>query len=161
MIWSKAMKYPVLIMGIIMFTLFISNGRTQNWWQKAKRRFIPSTCDSLLTRLNPKVPKSWKMSCPTIDLLILEYEHKKKSPIDEMRVEMYKKTANIIVQFSKMANPETLEDLQAFRLIIKTSRLEILSQTDGEAMIAFRKLEGKQKIAEHLKLTVKVKETIK
>ena len=161
MIWSKAMKYPVLMMGIIMFTLYVTDAKTQSWWEKAKRRFVPSTCDSLVTRMEDKVPKSWKMSCPTVNLLILEYKYESSENLNTVRIKMYKNIANILVQFAKLANPETLEDLKAFRLKMITDKIDIAAQTDGEAMIAFTKLKTQKQIAEHLKLTVKVKEQIK
>lgn len=161
MIWSKAMKYPVLMMGILMFSLYVSDAKTQSWWEKAKRRFVPSTCDSLLTRLEDKTPKEWKISCPTVDLLVLDYEYITEEPREVVRIKMYKNIANILVQFANLANPETLEDLRAFRLKINASKIAITAQTDGEAMLAYRKLKIREKIAEHLKLTVKVKEEIK
>ncbi len=161
MILSKTLKYPVLIMGIIMFSLFLADGKTKIWWEKTKRRFVPSTCDSLESRLKDKVPNNWEISCPTADLLNLEIDYPGNESLEIIRVKMYKSIANTLVQFSNMANPETLEYLKDFRLKMESDKVTIYSQTDGEAMLAFRKLKHKEKIAEHLKLTVKVKEEIK
>ncbi|MCT4641748.1 MAG: hypothetical protein N4A33_05570 [Bacteriovoracaceae bacterium] len=159
MLWSKAMRYPALTMGIIMFAIYISDAKTQTWWQKTKRRFIPSTCDSLLARMNDKAPKQWEMSCPGTEKLVLKYKLKElNKDRKETKAIMYKQIVNILVTFSQMANPETLNYLKQFRVIIKADFVSILAKTDGEAMVAFRKMKNKDEIAKHVKLSVKVKE---
>lgn len=161
MILSKTLKYPVLIVGIIMFSIFLADEKTKIWWEKTQRRFIPSTCDSLESRLKDKTPKEWTITCPTADLLLLEMNYDSSESLERVRIKMYKNIANTLVEFAKIANPETLEYLNTFRLIIDSNKVRILSETDGEAMLAFRTLKQKEKIAQHLKLTVKVKEEIK
>lgn len=161
MLWSKALKYPVLTAGLIMFFIFLQDGKTQSWWEKVTRRFVPSTCDSLVSRLESKVPKKWEMSCPTIHLLRLKYEFEETKDTQVMRKILYRQSANIIVKFSKMANLETLEDLKIFQLIMDAPKSQVVLETSGEAMLPFAKMTDKNKIAEHLKLAVKVKEITK
>lgn len=159
MIWQKVMKYPVLVMGIIMFLIFLNQETTKVWWAKVKRRYVPSTCDAVLSRVETKAPKEWKLECPGTQLLViqLEIDHPAKSS-QQLRVMMYKEVANNLTKLASYANIETLEYLKNIRLILKHKDLTIISQTDGQAVAQFKTLKQKQDILNHLSLTVKVRE---
>lgn len=160
MIFRKALKYPVLIIGIIFFTLYLLDPKTSEYWSKHSRRFIPSTCDALVDRAEPKADEDWSFSCPGTQLLIL------KIPVSEIkdekfpatRVRAYKLLANSLVKLSQISNPETMEFLQNIKVILEHSRLKVLAKTDGNAVNKFIGMTDQDKIAEHLKLTVKIKE---
>lgn len=160
MIWRKALKYPVLVIGIILFVLYLLDPKTSEYWSKQSRRFIPSTCDALVDRTEPRADKEWNFNCPGTQLLIIkipvELEGEEKFP--EIRKAMYKKLANSIVKLSQISNPETMEYLENIKIILEHPRLKILAKTDGNAVNKFLKITDKTKIAEHLKLTVKIKE---
>lgn len=162
MIWSKAMKYPVLIIGIILFIIFINEETTKKWWyQKVKRSRIPSTCDAVLDRVAPKAPKSWSLECPGTQLLVIDvkFETTAKSS-KEQRVIMYKELANNLSRLAKFSNIETLEFLKNIKLNMKHKDLEINSLTDGQAVAKFINLKRQEDILKHLQLTVKVSEKV-
>lgn len=162
MIWKKTLKYPVLVVGVILFALFLSDPKTAEWWEKSQRRFIPSTCDAVKDRVAPKAPESWSLSCPTIHLLVVNIEHNTAdSGLLVLRPQMYKHLANSLSALAKYSNIETLEFLKSVEIIIEHPRLSIRSKTDGEAVAQILKLKSQQEIAQHLKLTVKVKELVK
>ena len=160
MILRKALKYPVLIIGIVLFVLYLLDPKTSEYWSKQGRRFIPSTCDALVDRTEPKASDDWSFSCPGTQLLIL------KIPVEEIddekfpatRIRMYKFLANSLVKLSQISNPETMEYLQNIKVILEHPRLKILAKTDGNAVNKFINMNDQEKIAEHLKLTVRIKE---
>lgn len=160
MIWAKAMKYPVLIIGIILFAIFISQESTKKWWnQEVKRSRIPSTCDAVLDRVKPKSPSSWELECPGTQLLVINVNFETTANSHkEQRVMMYKEVANTLTKLAHYSNVETLEFLKHIKLILKHKNLEITSVTDGQAVAKFKYLKQKDQILQHLKLTVKVSE---
>lgn len=160
MIWKKALKYPVLIIGIVLFVLYLLDPKTSEYWSKHSRRFIPSTCDALVDRTEPKADDEWSFYCPGTQLLIIKIpttvSEDEKFP--ETRVRMYKQLANSLVKLAQISNPETMEHLQNIKVILEHPRLKILAKTDGNAINKFLGMSDQEKIAEHLKLTVKIKE---
>jgi hypothetical protein len=171
----NTMKYPVLVMGLIMFGIFLSQESTQKWWTKQMSRYKPSTCLAVKDRVAKKAPSSWSMECENTSFLRLTIDFNKelKNPKD-IRIVMYRELANIYAQFANNANIplkyvednkvkvyneiETLEHLQVIQIIMKSKKLEIISQSEGQAVAKFIGLKRKSDIAEHLKLTVKVSE---
>jgi hypothetical protein len=159
MIWRGAMKYPVLIMGIIMFILFISNEKTKIWWNQISMRYIPSTCKSIESRIKTKAPDHWKIYCSTTEDMVVKVKFKDKALDNKNTRSMYYRAlANELKTFALFANPETLVHLDSLKLYLKGKELRILAKTDGEALVRLREIKDKDIMAKHLKLTVKVKE---
>lgn len=153
------MKYPVLITGIIMFVIFVTDDKTKIWWNEISMRYIPSTCKSLESRLESKLPDYWKIRCATTEDMILRVKMQ-EDPLEASgaRPLYYRVLANELKSFALMTNPETLVHLDSLKLYLKGKHLKILAQTDGEALVQLRDIKDKERMAEHLRLTVKVKE---
>jgi len=160
MIWKNALKYPVLITGIIMFALFLSDPKTQEYWEKQKRKYIPSNCDAIVSRSAHKADKSWSFECPGTELLIVKipYEERDGDKFPQTRKKMYKTLANSLMTLSRITNPETMEKLKVLKVLIESDRLKIMGKTDGEAVVQYKDKKGHADFSEHLKLTVKIKE---
>ena len=160
MIWKNAMKYPVLVVGVILFGLFITDPKTRSYWTKQKRRFIPSTCDAVKDRIYPKVPDQWELKCPGTQLLVIDVDYDKEAT-KSLKRNMYRHLANSLMKVGQYSNLETLEYLKHIQMNIKHDKLEVHSITDGEAVAQLSKMKNKADIARHLKLTVKIKEITK
>lgn len=160
MIWRKALKYPVLIIGIVLFVLYLLDPKTSEYWSKHSRRFIPSTCDALVDRTEPRADDSWSFDCPGTQLLIIKIpvEEISEEKFPQTRVRIFKQLANSLVVLAQISNPETMEHLQNIKMLLEHPRLKVLAKTDGNAVNKLLELKDKEKIAEHLKLTVKIKE---
>lgn len=175
MLLKGIMKNPVLIMGIVLFGLFLSQATTKDWWTKQKRRFTPSTCDVIKDKVLKKSPDNWEIECPTTQLLILNIAFGKKAKdFKQQRIMMYRQLANNYTKFAQLANTrlyyvedgkrkhydeiESLERLQVIRINMRNELLEITSQSDGEAVSKFINIKRPEQIAQHLKLTVRVSE---
>lgn len=163
MFTKNAMKYPALVAGAIMFAIFVMDPKTKNWWNEdVKGRFIPSTCKALTERLESKVPSSWDMKCPGTSRLVLEVDFEEQFPNKQaLRTAIYRAMANNLKSFALMANPETLENLSKFEVMMIHDDMEVWGVTDGQAMVKLRDKKSQKTMAEHLELTVKVKEKIK
>lgn len=153
------MKYPVLIVGVVMFLIFLNDHKTKIWWNEISLRYIPSTCISLKDRISPKAPSHWTLKCSTTEDMILEVKFEKVANEDNnTRALYYRALANELKTFSLFANPETLTHLRSLKMILKGDRLSVIAQTDGEALVRLSQINDKDLLAQHLKLTVKVKE---
>jgi exosome complex RNA-binding protein Rrp4 len=160
MIWKNALKYPVLIIGIIMFSLFLSDEKTKIWWDKVNDRYIPSTCDALLSRVKSKLPSDWDMECENKDKFLIEAAFSKVfEDQNKTRSAMYMELANMLSLYSHYANPETLERLRNLTIFLNGKEFKIMAVTDGQAVVKIKAIKDKRKLLEHLKLTVKIKET--
>lgn len=158
MFGKSAMRYPMLVTGIIMFSIFILDSNTQNWWTSFQARYIPNTCRSLKDRVQSKLPKNWTIDCPGTSRLIISYEF--DPSIDGIkkenaRVLVYRDLANSLQKFSRVANPETLISLKVFEMSIVHKKLEVIAKTDGQALVKLAELTGQDEIAKHLHLTVR------
>jgi hypothetical protein len=169
------MKFPVLIMGLVMFGIFVSQDTTKIWWNKTKMRYIPSTCKSVQERVLKKAPSSWKLECSSTSFLVVTIQFNKEVKKENMlRVAMYRQIANLYKEFARYANIpleyteegkkkvyneiETLERLEKIQLNLEHPSLKITTQSDGQAVAKFLTLKRPEDIANHLKLTVKVGE---
>lgn len=162
MIWQQALKYPMLVIGIVLFSLFLMDEHTTKWWNSFSSRFIPSTCNAVKERVALKAPKNWSMQCPGTELLILTVNQNKQAPTTAMlRKYLYRELANTYVNFAKFSNPETLAQLQNLKINIQHPQMIIESKSDGEAVVQFIKMKNQNSIIRHLGATVKVKEIIK
>lgn len=162
MIWRKALKYPVLIIGIIFFGIYLSDVNTKNWWRKVTRRYKPSTCDVTLDRVQPKAPDNWSFECETLQLLIVTIDFKeRKGNKLSLRQEMYRELANGLVKLGNYSNLETMYFLKKIKMNIVHPGLEVHSLTTGKSIVDLVKLKDSKSIARHLKMTVKIKELSK
>lgn len=159
MIWRRALKYPVLIVGIILFAIYWNDPNTKEYWSKYNRRYIPSTCDAVKDRVEKKAPESWEMKCPTIQLLKIKIESQAKEDRPVLvRQAVYKELANSYSTLGRLSNPETLEYLKNIEVTIVNKYLSVKSKTDGKAVVEMLSKKNPKDIANHLRLTVKVKE---
>ncbi|MEX0797976.1 MAG: hypothetical protein WEB87_05010 [Bacteriovoracaceae bacterium] len=143
-----------------MFSIFIFDPNTERWWAKVQGRYIPSTCRALADRVEAKQPADWTIECPHTDRLVLTVSFDENyEDLARLRANIYRSMANNLKKFSRFANPETLQNLAVFEIFMVHDNIKVWGQTDGQAMVQLRNLKTKDKIAKHLELTVKVKET--
>lgn len=186
MIWKHAMKYPVLVVGIILFVLFLTNPKTKEYWGNHTKRFIPNTCEAVKDRfykfrnrtihqetdkLSKKEQKklhlllsnisAWELECPGTQLLKLTVMSRLPSLQKKtLKSSMLKELANTfyILGYEKNANHETLEKLKYVEVTLKHPMLTLHAKTDGLAVVEISRKKSPKDIAQHLKLTVKIKE---
>jgi hypothetical protein len=159
MIWKGTLKYPVLIIGIILFGLYLNDPKTKQFWSKYSGRYIPNTCRAVMDRVEVKAPDYWSFECPGTQLLKITIQSQNvetKQPL--IRQAIYKELANAYKTLGRFSNPETLEYLKNIEISVVHTRLSVKSKTDGQAVVQMISKVSPTEIANHLKLTVKVKE---
>lgn len=162
MIWKNALKYPVLIIGVVTFGIFLSSEYSKDWWRKVTRRYKPSTCDVTMDRVKPKAPSNWSFDCPTVQLLVVDIDFQEvKGNKLNLRQEMYRELANNLVKLGNWSNLETMHFLKKIKMNMKHPHLTVESMTNGSAIVDLVKLTDPKSIARHLKMTVKIKEVKK
>lgn len=162
MIWKNALKYPVLIVGIVLFAIFLSNPKTKDYWKKVQRRYKPSTCDAIVDKIISKVPKNWQLRCESVQLLILNIEHTKVLNNGlTLKQEMYRELANNLIRLGRLSNLETMSYLQVIQLNIHHPNLTVESVTNGKSLVEILSKKDPKAMARIIELTVKIKEIIK
>jgi hypothetical protein len=157
MIWQKIMKYPILMVGILMFTIFITNTETQKWLGKHFDRFKPSNCRVQLERVEDNMKYDWDVECHNEALKITQ-DYTLKDSKFTLKQQMYRQIANNYAHLAQLSNPETLELIQQVYIILKHPDLNISSESKGSEIIKFNDLKTQEDMMRHLKFTVKVKE---
>lgn len=158
MILKRTLKYPVLIVGLVLFWLFITDPATKKYFSQFNNR-APSTCRVVQDRVAPKMPSNWNLEClNTKELVVtIKSELMPKEP-KLLRSLLYKQLANSLQEFARYTNLETLEFLKIVRVNLKHENLDINAKTDGEALVQLLAKKDQSAVANHLKLTVRTKE---
>ncbi|MBT4791232.1 MAG: hypothetical protein HON90_06650 [Halobacteriovoraceae bacterium] len=163
MIWKKAMKYPVLVIGIILFGIYLNDSTIEKFWNRPVSRFIPNDCEAVRSRLKlSQETKDWELNCPGTQLLVIKIEASFPA-IDkqQLRVAMFKTLAKYYIKIGKLSNSETLHFLKNIKLTLTHPKITIYSKTDGQAVVELLRKKNTEEVMKHLKLTVQVKEVIK
>jgi hypothetical protein len=158
MIWQNIMKYPVLIMGVLMFAVFLLNENTQKWLGDHVYRFKPNDCRVQLDRVIDKNKLSWSSECKNNELWITHKVDVTDKDLNVVKGKIYRQLANDYAHLAQISNDETLERIQKVRIHIEHNQFKINSSSKGSDVIRLKKMKDQSQIARHLKFTVKVKE---
>ena len=157
MIWKNALKYPVLAVGVILFTLYITNPKTKEYWDNHAKKFVPNSCEAVKERILKKEAKRWKLECPGTVRLIVKVDLTKRAKKVNI-ITQYRELANTLVNIGKLANPETLSYLKVVEVYLRSDITEIKAVTNGQALVELAQKKSQDAIAKHLKMTVKTQE---
>tara|TARA_Y100000768_G_scaffold388880_1_gene388199 strand:+ start:3812 stop:4582 length:771 start_codon:yes stop_codon:yes gene_type:complete len=159
MIWKKALKYPILIIGVVWMAIYLSDAKTADFWTRFKYRFYPAAyvCDSIKSRITDKLESNWSLHCPHTTFLlaringedellkVLEnqgsqdpYTELRNLDLMRYRKILYSRVFDSIIKLITVADQDTLESLKEVKLNYKTSRLGVLVQSDGQALRTIR-----------------------
>ena len=149
----------MLIIGIVLFIIFLNSPTTKDYWRKHTQRFTPNACTAIESRISKKMPSNWDIECPGTVRLILNVEFNKQAKSQaETRTLLYRELANTYMLLAKISNPETMENIRVIEINLKHKSLGIHSESDGQAVVELKSKRTQRDIANHLKLTVKTKE---
>lgn len=159
MIWKKALKYPVLIIGVVWMAIYLSDAKTADFWTRFKYRFYPAAyvCDSIKTRITDKLESNWSLHCPHTTYLlaringedellkVLEnqgeddpFQALRNLKLDDYRRLMYSRVFASVIKLITVADQDTLESLSEVKINYKTSRRGVIVQSDGQALRIIR-----------------------
>ncbi len=129
---------------------------------------MATSCRAALVKLNRRIPSSWATRCEGNNMAVeipLTFKPDKKLSKKEadlrLRTFMYREMANDLVVVAKNSPSDNLERTDFIRLKMVHKKIEINALTEGRYLVKLATIKNKRLLAEHLKTTVNVKETIK
>ncbi len=156
------MKKPVLVMGIIMFSLFLYQVATkEKWGIFANEKLISNSCKGVLVRLQKKVPENWNVFCEGNNLAVEINEIAIPKKASNLRALMYRQLANHMAFVARTSTLDILEKVFFVRFHLVHPKLIIDAVTEGKFIVKLATLENPEHIMTHLKSTVQVKEKTK
>jgi hypothetical protein len=162
MLWNSLMKKPVLMIGIIMFLLFLYQvGSKEKWGIFANPKLIPTSCRAVIVRLEKRIPDNWKIYCEGNNLAVEIKELAIPEDVENIKPLLYRQLANHMAFLARNSTVDILEKVFFVRFHLEHSKLVIDAVTEGKFIVKLSTLESSEHIMTHLKSTVQVKETIK
>lgn len=162
MLWNSLMKRPILMMGIIMFSLFLYQvGSKEKWGIFANNKLIPTSCKGVLVGLERRIPQNWKAYCEGNNLAVEIEEIAIPEKADNLRALMFRQLANHMAHVARISAVDILEKVLFVRFHVVHPKMTIDAVTEGKYIVKLATLENAEHIMTHLKTTVQVKETVK
>jgi len=164
MVWKSLIKYPVLIAGILLMTIFLFDLKKRGIFFSRADKLRATSCRSVLVMLDKRIPTTWSTECEK-DNLAIEI----KSSLDATKFKdkkllkpaLYRELANNLIFIAKNSLNESLERVDLVRVHLEGPTLSINAVATGRDLARFATMKRPDFIAEHLKATVHVKETAK
>lgn len=164
---KSLMKNPILAIGILFSIIFLFQaGEKFNWWESRRKKLMPSSCKAVRVKLDRRIPANWSSKCEGSDFNSLAVEinypqekQKKIKDINILRKLVYRELANDLILIAKNSPSDNLERTNMVRVRFIHPELRVDALTEGKYIVKLQTLKSKELIAEHLKVTVQVKET--
>ena len=155
------MEKPVLMIGIILFGLFIHQVATKEQWSIFKNeKLLSSTCRAALVRIDKHIPGNWKTECEGNNLAVIIQEDIKTDE-KNLQMVMYRQLANHMTHLAKISQIDMVEKLMFVRFKLIHPELTINAVTEGQYIVKLATLEDPELIRSHFKSTVQVQEVRK
>ncbi|MGK0367385.1 MAG: hypothetical protein ACI9QD_000519 [Thermoproteota archaeon] len=161
MIWKSLLKKPILAIGIIMMGLFLydlKHRRETGQSPYLRDVFNTWSCRPIQEKIKRLVPATWSITCTKNNMT---FKVKENDVGSNPRVYLYREMANYLMFISKVSPEENLERTLLVHLELDSPTLKINAIIQGDMLSKLKNLKTNSFIKQHLKETVKVKETIK
>jgi hypothetical protein len=156
------MKKPVLMIGIIMFLLFLYQvASKEKWGIFANSKLIPTSCRCVLVGLERRIPENWKVFCEGNNLAVEIKELAIPEDVENIKPLLYRQLANHMAFLARNSANDILEKVFFVRFHLVHDKMTIDAVTEGKFIVKLSTLENSKHIMTHLKSTVQVKETVK
>ena len=156
------MKKPVLAVGLIMFGLVAYQANQKGQWGIFKNsKLNPTSCSATIVKLKKNIPGNWNIFCEENNLAVEIKELTEIKAEDQLRPMMYRQLANHMVFTVANSPVDILEKVDIVSFKLMHPKLEINAVTTGNYIVKLQTIRDPKYILDHLKSTVKVKETVK
>jgi hypothetical protein len=154
------LKYPVIVAVALMFYLYLN---PKNEIKRRRQLLEGTACMAGLVKLERKVEKNWKLECIENNLKVEISIQDPPNPkdISKKRAYFFRELANQLVFISKNTPEANLENVKSIHVIFSSETFMVEALSKGDSLSKLRYLMGPESIKEHLKNTVKIKETVK
>ena len=161
MILKSLMQKPVLMIGIILFGLFIHQvSKKEKWGICHNDKLISYPCRAALVKIDKHIPGNWKTECEGNNLAVIIQED---TPADDQNIQliMYRQLANHMTYLAKVSQADLLEKVMFVRFQLKHKLMTVNAVTEGQYIVKLATLEDPELIRSHFKSTVQVQEVRK
>ncbi len=164
---KSLMKNPILAIGLLfMIIFFFQAGEKYNWWASRRQKLTPSSCKAVTVKLDRRIPANWSTACEGSDFNSLaitvkfpQEADKKLTKEDDIRKLIYRELANDLIRIAKNSPGDNLERTNIVRVRFIHPQRQIDAITEGRFLVKLQTMTDKNLIAQHLKVTVQVKES--
>lgn len=165
--FKSLMKNPVLAIGLLFMIIFLFQaGEKFNWWTSRRQKLTPSSCKAVRVMLDRRIPANWSTACEGSDFNSLAVTikfpqeiDKKIEKEDDLRKLVYRELANNLISIAKNSPGDNLERTNIVRVRFIHPQKQIDAITEGRFLVKLQTMSDKNLIAQHLKVTVQVKES--
>lgn len=154
------MKNPVLVVGVILFIVFLFDQKNRNY-PLFGGKLIPSSCRAVVVKLEKRIPANWNLKCEENNLAVTINSNIQVNKFELIKPVLYRDLANNLIFIAQNSPQETLERVFIVRVHMEHPLLEIDAISEGKDISKFATLKDKKFIADHLQATVQVKDRIK
>lgn len=164
---KSLMKNPILAIGLLFMIIFLFQaGEKYNWWPSRRQKLMPSSCKAVRVKLDRRIPANWSTKCEGKDFnslaVTIKYAQEKdkmiKDPKDLSRL-VYRELANDLILIAKNSPADNLERTNIVRIHFIHPQKQVNAITEGKYLVKLQTMQDKRLIAEHLRVTVQVKES--
>ena len=153
------MKNPLLAIGVLMMVIMLYQLGDKDLVELRRAKLTPSSCRSLLVKLDRRIPENWKTACEgnnfnNLSIVINMPSGEQK----DLRAYLYREMANYLIHVAQMSPSDNLELTDIIRLQLLHPKLEINAVSEGRFVVKLATLKDKKLIAQHLHSTVQVQE---
>ncbi len=131
------------------------------WSLFSNAKLNPTSCSAVLVKLQKSLPGNWRAFCEKNNLAIEIKEQTEVKEEAQLRPMMYRQLANHMVFTVQHSPTDILEKVDIVRFKIMHDKLEVNAVTTGNYITKLQTIKDHKYILDHLKSTVKVKETVK
>ena len=164
---KSLMKNPVLAIGMLFTIIFLFQvGEKYNWWPSRRQKLMPSSCKAVRVKLDRRIPANWRSFCEGKDFnslaVEIKYPTEKGQEVKDdkdLKKLVYRELANNLILIAKNSPSDNLERTQMVRVRFFHPQMQVDALTEGKYLVKLQTLTNKQLIAQHLKVTVQVKES--
>src|SRR5688572_8088738 len=126
MLWNSLMKKPILMMGIIMFSLFLYQvASKEKWGIFANEKLISTSCKGVLVGLEKRIPQNWKVFCEGNNLAVEIVEVAIPEKASNLKSLLYRQLANHMAHVAQISAVDILEKVLFVRFRLSHPRMEI------------------------------------
>jgi hypothetical protein len=162
MLWNSLMKKPILVIGLILFGLFLMQvSNKEKWGIFHNPKLIPTSCRAALVKIEKKTPANWKVFCEGNNLAVEIVETIIPKEASDLKVLMYRQLANHMSFIARSSQTDILEKVDFVRFKLIHPKLEVNAVTEGKFIIKLATLDSPEHIMTHLQSTVQVQDTLK
>lgn len=152
------MKKPILLIGILFFTIFLLDLSRRGILPFRKGGIKATSCTSAVVMLNKRVPANWSTECNDNNLTVRILSSVKVNDPKDLSLALYRELANHLIFISKNSLNESLERTFIIRVQLIHKEKELNAITEGQYLAKMATLNRPNFIAQHLKSTVQVQE---